>query len=148
DRNGLEALRPRELHRRRSLPPNGIGEHSHAVQLQEDRRVPEPRRTERRFGRPGPGRERIDGGQAATRRATLTAAKKLGEGRRDRSFLESRRYTSGVPNRAVGVARRSFHPFEPETRCQPAEGMNHTRNDSRDGAFARKRKTCAIMPCS
>ena len=108
-RHGLEALRPAKRHRRGALAPHRIGEHAHAVDLEQHRRVAEPGGAQAALGaRRQASRDRA---RAAARRAACRGDR--GENPRIAGIATAPRWSSGK----MGWMFRNLPPWKRADAC-------------------------------
>lgn len=104
----MKPLWSRERDRGGSVPKDRIGEHSVAVDFEEQRAVPEPGHAQTRGDLSGlPSVERTLHGQRRTRDASLSACKKVPEHPRRKVALQGRSETRRVFEPAFAELRRS-----------------------------------------
>ena len=153
DRHGLEALRAREPRRRGAQPPDRIGEHAQAVDLDQHRRMTEPGGAQTAAGFSAPGFERIHRRQRCLRHAALAAAEKLGDGRhRHLRIAQPRQDRVQVAKALARPARRRLDALEPSAlrfcaerlhgcvgRVAPADPVYFTCNKPMQSAPCRRR---------
>src|SRR5215213_9781858 len=87
----MEPFGTRERQWRDAPSPNRVGEHANAVDLDEQRRVAQPRYAKTGFWSPPPMLDRIHHGQVAGRNASLATTQELAHRRSLHALLEPRR---------------------------------------------------------
>ncbi len=115
-RDGVKALRPDEAERRGAVAEHGVGEDAPAIELEEDRAVPEPGRAKPGIGAALPDLVRALERQRAGRVA-LRIAKEVFANQGERIALETGRDARRVPKGAVGELLGGAHALEARPRA-------------------------------
>src|SRR5262245_37263465 len=111
----MKALRTGEWNRRGAIAPNRIGQNAHAVDLDEQRRMSEPRHAQARCRTRLPKGHWIDEGQRRRRNTVLVRAEKIPHRRAFDAGLQSGRHRVSVSENTSVESRGRQHPLAAAT---------------------------------
>ena len=124
-RNRLKALGPDQPERRRALAPDGVGQHAHAIDLDQHRRMTEPGHSQAAGGRALPRRARIEGHERRFGISRAARAQELAQrGSRRRRIAQRRRNRMNVAKALAGPTRRRGHPLETQAAGSGAKRLH------------------------
>src|SRR5258706_11201505 len=127
----LEALGSGERQGRCARAPHRVGEDANALDLDEDRRVPEPGRAQSALRFPPPRFERIQSGQRPCRNAPLSSAHELRHRRHRRvGIAQARHDRMQVAKSLARPTRRILDPFEPRALRLGAERFHGRQHNA------------------
>jgi len=120
--HGLKSLRPEEAARRHTSTPDRIRKDPHPIDLEQQRRVPQPSRPQTGVCGLRPDLERAHRRQGRDWHTTATPEQKLPHDRHRRTLFQARAYPGRVAKGSVGKPNGCLHAFPAEAIGSAAEG--------------------------